>query len=402
MKAKNALCACLAFVALLPVLAKAAVTWDAILQQPDEWYASPEAVQIAENVLLHQTKEGGWPKNREMTQPPPLEPLEPDRTWPTIDNGATYTQIRYLARVQARSAADTRFTSAVLRGIDYLFAAQYENGGWPQFFPLRAGYYTHITFNDDAMVGVLGLLRDVAAGTTPFAFVDETRRKAAARAVDKGIACILRCQVRVKGRKTAWCAQHDATTFSPVSGRKYEHASLSGLETVGIVRFLMTIEPRKPEITEAVETAVAWLKAARLSRLRLENISEGNTRGVTDVRVAEDAAAPPLWARFYEIGTNRPIFSGRDGIVRYQLSEVEQERRANYRWYTDEPAKLLEREYPAWLGKSRGKQSFRHRQFGRRFSLFHHRPFDTYCKLGEINAVPSPLTLTSPAHGSCG
>ena len=30
----------------------------------------------------------------------------------------------------------------------------------------------------------------------------------------------------------------------------------------------------------------------------------------SDVVVVPDASAPPLWARFYEIGTNRPIFSG--------------------------------------------------------------------------------------------
>ncbi len=62
----------------------------------------------------------------------------------------------------------------------------------------------------------------------------------------------------------------------------------------------------------------------------------------------KDASAPPIWARFYEIGTNRPIFSGRDGVVKATLAEIEFERRANYNWYGDWPAELLAKDYPAW------------------------------------------------------
>ena len=46
----------------------------------------------------------------------------------------------------------------------------------------------------------------------------------------------------VNGRRTVWCAQHDETTLRPAGARTYEHASLSGYESVGIVRFLMGIE----------------------------------------------------------------------------------------------------------------------------------------------------------------
>ena len=61
--------------------------------------------------------------------------------------------------------------------MDYLLKAQYPNGGWPQFYPNLNGYYKHITFNDDAMIGVMKLLRDVAAGKPVYAFVDEARRR---------------------------------------------------------------------------------------------------------------------------------------------------------------------------------------------------------------------------------
>ncbi len=337
---------------LAAVSGEGAVRWRDVLDQPDAWYASPEARRAAENVLLYQTASGGWPKNHDMTRPPrPEDFTGEDVTAPTIDNGATYTQIRLLARVNA-AQADPRLQAAIRRGLDYLFAAQYPtNGGWPQFYPLLPGYYTHITFNDDAMVGVLGVLRDVARGTPPFDWLDAPTRARAAAAVGKGVACILRCQIVVNGVKTAWCAQHDENTFEPVPARTYEHESLSGFESVGIVRFLMSLDPPSPEVVAAVRAAVAWFEQSRIQGLRVQLIPAPGLPHGADRRVVPDPAAPPLWARFYEIGTNRPIFSGRDAVIRYRLDEIEAERRAGYRWYVEDPRQLLEKDYPAWAAR---------------------------------------------------
>ena len=69
--------------------------------------------------------------------------------------------------------------------------------------------------------------------------------------------------------------------------------------------------------------------------------------------VVEDPAAPTLWARFYEIGTNRPIYSGRDGVIKRSLAEIEHERRVGYAWLGDWPRTLSEKEYPAWKAQRR-------------------------------------------------
>ena len=55
-----------------------------------------------------------------------------------------------------------------------------------------------------------------------------------------------------------------------------------------------------------------------------------------------------MWARFYEMGTNRLIFVGRDGVVKYNIGEIDEERRNGYRWYVDDAATLLNTDYPAW------------------------------------------------------
>jgi PelA/Pel-15E family pectate lyase len=319
--------------------------------QPVARSSSAEARAMADNILLYQRDAGGWPKNHDMSRPPgPHEFEHADVSAPTIDNGATYTQIRFLAGVDA-AHNDPRYRASIQRGLQYLLAAQYKNGGWPQFYPLRPGYYTHITFNDDAMVGVLELLRDVAAGQTPFDWVDAKTRERCGAAVRQGIACILRCQIVVHGVKTAWCAQHDEKTFEPVPARAYEHVSLSGFETVGIVQFLMSVDSPSPEIIAAVQGAVNWLEQAKLSGIRIDRVPAPDLPRGFDRVVVADAAAPPLWARFYEIGTNRPLFGGRDARIHYALAEIEPERRSGYHWYVDKPRALLAQAYPRWAAK---------------------------------------------------
>jgi hypothetical protein len=44
------------------------IKWQDILRQTPEWYASHEAVRIADNVLAFQRDEGGWPKNMDMAR----------------------------------------------------------------------------------------------------------------------------------------------------------------------------------------------------------------------------------------------------------------------------------------------------------------------------------------------
>ena len=64
-----------------------------------------------------------------------------------------------------------------------------------------------------------------------------------------------------------------------------------------------------------------------------------------------DPAAAPLWARFYELETDKPIFLGRDKVVRYDFNAIEQERRAGYVYLSDWPANLLAQDYPRWRAK---------------------------------------------------
>jgi PelA/Pel-15E family pectate lyase len=161
----------------------------------------------------------------------------------------------------------------------------------------------------------------------------------------------------VDKRLTVWCAQHDEVTFEPAPARSYEKVSLSGSESANIVRFLMGIERPDRRVIESIRSAVAWLETAKLTGIKQIEIKDASLPKGFDRVIVSDPPAPgvrpassarPLWARFYEIGSNRPIFCGRDGIIKYSLAEIEHERRIGYNWYTSAPAGLLAKDYPAW------------------------------------------------------
>lgn len=340
-------------VAILAAVAAAEQTdWGPVLAKPAHWYASDEARRIADNILLYQRDNGGWPK--EANQIAPLTPGQATavrrrkgQTDTTIDNRTTTSQLRFLARLITRTDGPARrYRRGFLRGLRFLLEAQYPNGGWPQYYPLREDYSRHITYNDDAMIEVLLLLRGVAEGQTPFRFTDPALGQACHEAFADGIRCILQTQVRADGRLTAWCAQHHCDTMEPVRARSYELPSLSGHESVRIVQLLMTLEEPPPEVIRAVQSAVAWFDRARIEGIDTKRIV--NDRGEPDVIVVRDESAAPIWARFYEIATNRPIFSGRDGIKKYLMKQIERERRVGYKWYTRRPLGLLRNDYPRW------------------------------------------------------
>ena len=314
-------------------------------KQSLEWFQSEEGRRIADNVLTWQTPHGGWPKNRD-TASEPFDGKSED-LHATFDNGATTNELRFLARA-FRATNEPRYQQAFRKGLSHILEAQYPNGGWPQFYPLSKGYPRHITFNDNVMVRILELLRDVSE-SSDYRFLKIEDSTKAEAAVTKGIDCILRTQIEQNGKRTVWCAQHDAKTLEPAWARSYEPPSFSGAESVGVVRFLMSVEEPTPAIIAAVEGSVEWFRSVAIHGIRLDKFTDAE--GQDDKRIVADPDAAPLWARFYEIGSNRPIFLDRDSVVRYSFSEIGQERRTGYAYYGGWATRLLADEYPRWKEK---------------------------------------------------
>lgn len=309
---------------------------ESLAKKPDEWFRSEDGAQALSAILSWQSEHGDWPKNKDTVSK--AYSGERSKIRGSFDNGATTGELRVLARA-FQATNEKQYGRAFLKGFDHVLKAQYPNGGWPQYFPLRKGYYTHITFNDGSMVRLLEFLRD-ATTNNDFSFLDDARRADAAKAIAGGIDCIVKSQVVVDGKLTVWCAQHDEETLAPAKARSYELPSLSGSESAGVLKYLMSLEEPSPEVIRAVRAGAAWFESSKIEGFRFVKSNEGR-------RLVEDPTGRTLWARFYELETNRPFFCDRDGIPKYSIDEIGKERRNGYAWYGSWGESLLNA-YAKW------------------------------------------------------
>lgn len=326
--------------------------------QNTAWWSSAEALRILNNVLLYQKDCGGFGKNINMqlvltdAQKAALKAEKPKNTDCCIDNGAVTYELLYLSKVHKAITNDSLknvIRTAFTKGILYLQKAQYANGGWPQYFPLKSGYYLHITYNDNAMINVMEILRRIYKKDTYYSItLSDSIANVAKIAFDKGVACVLKTQIIQNNRLTGWCAQHNYSTLAPVMARSYELASVSGGEAANILKLLVSLENSSKEIKRAIHSAAAWYDRSRIKGQRL--VSFTNTDGLSDKKIVLDATAPDMWARFYTLTDNRPFFCDRDGIVKYSLAEIGYERRNGYSWYNTSGNDVMTA-YNAWLPK---------------------------------------------------
>ncbi|GAB3904851.1 pectate lyase [Mucilaginibacter boryungensis] len=322
-------------------------------------YDATEITNIADNILLFQKSNGGWPKNYDIfakltnDQKDSVSAARNELNT-TYDNGSTYTQIAVLANVYTVTKNE-KYKTGALKGFDFILKSQYKNGGWPQYYPLENNYSRCITLNDGVFEGIMRLLKDVQDDKPEYAFIDAKYRAKLAAAYNNGLQCLLKMQINDNGKPTAWCQQHDEVTLQPAWARKFEPPSISNGESSGIVLFLMSIDHPQKGVIDAVQNAVNWFQESKIYNTRVKSIPA--PRMVTPFRVSTgdrvvvtDTTAPPIWTRYYELKTHRPLFCNRDSKVVYSLAEVDRERRDGYGWYTYAPQKVLD-QYPTWQKK---------------------------------------------------
>lgn len=332
------------------------------LDRPDAWYGTAEARGVADAIVSFQTPAGGWSKNQDrrvarlpgqrfsndaetMEQNPANFDAPADRFWTfvgTLDNGATTTEMRFLAKVAAHfpGAEGDAWRTSVIKGVRYLLNAQYPNGGWPQNWPLEGGFHDSVTFNDNAVAEAAMVLRDVAKGENGFAFVPVELEGLAHAATKRAVEVILAAQVRYGGRVAGWPQQVEPLRLVPTSARNYEPRSVASGETTDILLFLMGEPDPLPEVQAAIRSGVAWLEAVKVYGKSFEMTPEGR-------KLIDKPGAGPLWSRNYDIVTGQPIFGDRDQTIHDDVNGISVGRRNGYSWWIASPQKALDA-YAVW------------------------------------------------------
>jgi PelA/Pel-15E family pectate lyase len=297
------------------------------------WYASAQARHIADVIVSFQTPSGGWGKNLDRSGAARVrgQPFTGEPSFVgTLDNDATITEMRFLARViaQVPPSAGQAYRTSFSRGLAYLLASQYPNGGWPQVWPLQGGYHDAVTFNDGAMLGATRLLSQVAEGQGDFAFVSGKTRERAKVAWARALDCILTSQILIGGQPAGWSQQHDPVTLAPVGARNFEPAALASAESAQIFLYLMSLPDRSPRIARAVSGGATWLAASAIQDKAWTAIDPAIGR-----RLIDKPGASSIWARYYDVATGKPIYGDRDLTVHDDVNEISLERRNGYAWF---------------------------------------------------------------------
>lgn len=277
------------------------------------------ACEAAADCLIRgQLQSGGW--NAQIDFGSELRPKYAYRTdakvsrrarnYSSFDDDKTQSAMRYLIRYdQATRFQDARAHEAIQFALESVLKAQFPNGGWAQVYDgpptsttppgLRASfpeswprvypggdYWWHYTFNDNAMVDTMQTLF-LAADV----YAQPRYRESALRAGE----FILLAQL--PDPQPAWAQQYNAQ-MHPVWARKFEPPAVSGGESQNIVRMLLRLyeETGDDRFVHSAERALEYLAASRLPDGRL--------------------------ARFYELGTNRPLYFTKMYELTYDDSDL--------------------------------------------------------------------------------
>jgi PelA/Pel-15E family pectate lyase len=96
-------------------------------------------------------------------------------------------------------------------------------------------------------------------------------------------------------------------------------------------------------VVEAIQAGATWLKSAAI--YDQEWVGDRNKPGGR--ALVPSPGAGPIWARYYSMNTELPIFGDRDKTIHNDVNELSLERRNGYQWFGTGPQKALDA-YAVW------------------------------------------------------
>lgn len=282
-----------------------------------EAYLLDAARETAHALVRGQLKSGGWDYRIEFDAKDRrkyayrIEGGSDDaRNVTTLDDNTTQAALRYLMRVdRALEFKDERVHESAEFALSSLLKAQYPNGAWPQRFseapdasqfPVvkanypdswpreypKINYQSFYTFNDNSIADMIETMFEAER------IYGEAKYGAAAR---KAGDFILLAQMPQP--QPAWAQQYNAQ-MQPAWARRFEPASVTGGESQGVLKVLLSIyrETGDKKYLAPIPAAVKYLRMSQLPDGQL--------------------------ARFYELKTNRPLYFTKQYELTYDDSDL--------------------------------------------------------------------------------
>jgi PelA/Pel-15E family pectate lyase len=258
----------------------------------------------------------------------------------TLDDNTTQSAMSFLIKIdRVLNFKDSKIHSAVVYGLDALVQAQYPNGAWaqrfsefpdPKSYPVKKAafpdswsrthpkvdYRSYYTFNDNTLADMIDLM--FLAGD----LIDKKYTRAALRAAD----FILLAQLPEP--QPAWAQQYNAK-MQPAWARRFEPPAVTGGESQGVIRILMTVyrQTGDAKYLKPIPRALAYLKKSELP----------------------DGRIP----RFLEVRTNRPLYF----TTKYELTYKDDDLPTHYGFQVGSKIDRLKASYEKILRSPGPKKS---------------------------------------------
>jgi hypothetical protein len=218
----------------------------------------------------------------------------------TFDDNITQGALSFLMSMDG-VIDEPWLTEAIELGLKYMMESQFENGAWPQWYPLIGGYHDYYTFNDNTINDCINVMLKAHR----IYGKDEYLQTA-----ERGGDFIILSQF--PHPQSGWAQQY-SHDLKPAWARSFEPAGVCSAATIRNIRTLLDLHlyTKDMRYLEPIPMAFEWLKNSKI----------GDNK----------------WARLYEEGTNKPVYGDReDGYkVHYVYEKVSEFERTHYGWQGD-------------------------------------------------------------------
>lgn len=245
----------------------------------------------AEALIRGQNKHGGWDHT--------INFARLDNETVSFDDNQTQSAVSFLLALN-QVVRDERLATATRRALDMMLKTQLANGGWPHMYPPRGNYHDYATFNDGGINDCVRVMIEAHQLDPKDKAVHESLRRVA-----RFISI-----AQQPPPQPGWAQQYNEF-LQPAWARTFEPASLSPAESVRNLGTLIDLYLALGDATllEPIPDALRWLNEIRLPNGK--------------------------WARFVELGTNKPLYYDRGRIRVNSVDELHPERRTGYGYETD-------------------------------------------------------------------